>query len=483
MARATDAAQSLNLPRLALGLVVAVLAVIAVRDLARLGDAAPWRQMYDFDVFYCAGNALDHHRNPYTYEPVHTCEHAVSTLKVLQGDPALAMPALQPPYAFPPFMALARLNFVQAKIVYGTAIVVALILSVFGLARTGVPFDVAAIALLLPAGYVELEAGQIVPFALLFLVLCGAALAHRRDALAGICAGMTAIEPHLALPVALALLLFVPRARLALATTLACLAGIGLLLTGPAVAADYVFHVVPLQAASEIGFPYQYSLAFLLNEFGVSDQVALTLGTASFVAFVVLGLWIAPRLARSLGRRELIAFLPAATAVMGGVYVHAVELCFAVPVATVLAVTLRGWKRNVSAAALCALVVPWIAVWSMKKLFALSVLLCVALLVRLQIDPAFAATTIATLAAIIYAFEMRPPTLPDAFRDTPPFAGSDFSEIEWKAFVQTLRPTDRHWLAIKLPTWAALIALLGTAVTQLKSPDAQASDDSISRRI
>jgi hypothetical protein len=473
----------LNLSRLVLGLVVTVLAVIAVRDLARLGDAAPWRQMYDFDVFYCAGNALDQHRNPYTYEPVHTCEHAVSPLKVIQNDPALAMPALQPPYAFPPFMALARLNFAQAKIVYGMAIVAALIASVLALARTGVPLDVAAIALLLPAGFVELEAGQIVPFALLFLVLCGASLARRRDALAGICAGLTAIEPHLALPVALALLFFVPKARAALIATLACLGAVGLIVTGPTVAADYVFHVVPLQAASEIGFPYQYSLAFLLSEIGVPASLALALGTASFGAFVALGLWIAPRLARSLGRRELIAFLPAATAVMGGVYVHAVELCFAVPVATVLAVTLRGWKRNLSAAALCALVVPWIAVWSIKKLFALSVLLCIVLLVRLQIDPAFAAATIAALAAIIYVFELRPPTLPDAFRSAAHFAGGELSEIEWKAFVETLRTPDRHWLAIKLPTWAALLAVLGAAIAQLRSPQDQSSDASTARRI
>lgn len=469
--------------RIAIALAIAVLAIATLHDVTRLGGALPWRQMYDFDVFYCAGDAVDRHRDPYTYEPVHACEHAVSPLNVLRDNRALAMPALQPPYTLPPYMALARLDFGRAMVVYGAAIVVALLLAIFALARTGVPLDVAALALVLPAGYVELEAGQIVPFALLFLVLCGAALAHRRDALAGVCAALTAIEPHLALPVALSVLLFVPKARITLVATLAFLACIGLFVTGPAVAVEYVFHVVPLQAASEVGFPYQYSLAFALAQIGVPAALALSLGTASFAAFVVAGLWIAPRLAGSLRRRELLAFFPAATAVMGGVYVHSVELCVAVPAATVLAATLTGWKRNASAAALCALVVPWIAVWSVKKLFALSVLLCIVLLIRLQVDPACAVATVAALAAAIYTLELRPPALPDAFRNALPFAAGSLTGIEWAAFVKTLRTADPHWLAVKLPTWAALLTMIGAAIAQLRASNEPAADVSTSRRI
>ncbi|MGB8518714.1 MAG: glycosyltransferase 87 family protein, partial [Candidatus Tumulicola sp.] len=453
-----------------------------LHDVTRLGDALPWRQMYDFADFYCAGQALDARRDPYAYEPLHTCEHRFGSASVFRTDPALAIPAPQPPYDFPAFMLLARLDFAQARALAAAAIVLATLLAMLALARTNVPLDVAAIVLALPAGYVELNAGQIVPFALLFLTLAGAALVHRRDAIAGVCAALTAIEPHLGLPVILAALLFVPRARIATVVTLACLAGIAFVTAGPTLMFEYVQRVVPLQAAAEVHFPYQYSLTYALAAAGVSDGVARTFGIASFLALIAIGLWFATRLSRTLDRRELLVFFPAAAAVMAGAYVHVVELCFAIPAATVMAVTLRGWARNASAAALCALMIPWIAVWSLKKLFALSLLLCMLLLVRLQVEAFFAIGTLAALAAVMYAFELRPPVLPDAFRGPYRFNARDVVQMEWAAFVESLRTTDRSWLAIKIPVWAAFVTLLATAAAALRRSHTQ-DPASISRRI
>ncbi len=468
--------------RLALALAIAVLGVATLHDVTRLGDALPWRQMYDFADFYCAGQALDARRDPYAYEPLHTCEHRFGSASVFRTDPALAIPAPQPPYDFPAFMLLARFDFAQARALAAVAIVLATLLAMLALARTNVPLDVAAIALALPAGYVELNAGQIVPFALLFLTLAGAALVHRRDAIAGVCAAMTAIEPHLGLPVILAALLFVPRARIATAVTLACLAGIAFVTAGPALMFEYVQRVVPLQAAAEVHFPYQYSLTYALAAVGVPDAVARTLGIVSFAGVVAMGLWLAVRLSRTLERRELLVFFPAATAVMAGAYVHVVELCFAIPAATVMAVTLRGWARNASAAALCALMVPWIALWSLKKLFALSLLLCTLLLVRLQVEAFFAAGTLVALAAAMYAFELRPPVLPDAFGAAYRFDPNGVVQTEWAAFVESLRTTDRSWLAIKVPVWAGLVTMLATAAAALRRSHTQ-DPASISRRI
>jgi hypothetical protein len=468
--------------RLALALAIAVLGVATIHDVTRLGGALPWRQMYDFADFYCAGQSLDAHRDPYAYEPLHACEHRVGSASILQRDPALAFPAPQPPYDFPPFMALARIDFPHAQAIAAVSIVLATLLAILALSRTSVPLDVAAIVLILPAGYVELNAGQIVPFALLFLTLCAAALVHRRDAIAGVCAALTAIEPHLGLPVILAALLFVPRARIATAVTLACLAGVALLCAGPGLIVEYVHRVLPLHAAAEVGFPYQYSLTYALAAAGVPDSVALNVGIASFAGLVALGLAMALRLSRALERRELLVFFPAATAVMAGTFVHVVELCFAIPAAAVLAVSLRGWARNASAAALCALMVPWIAVWSIKKLFALSLLLCMLLLVRLQIEAFFAFGTLVALAAAIYAFELRPPVLPDTFRGAYRFSASDLVQTEWRAFVESLRTRDRSWLAIKVPVWAGLVTLLVTAAAQVRRRRNQ-SVASISRRI
>ncbi len=180
---------------------------------ARLGEAFPWRQLYDFPDFYCAGKALDRGADPYRYEPLHRCEHAVNVGSAYRKDPQRVVPAPLPPYDFPPFMLAARLNFPVARLVGALAIGAAVVAAMWGLALVGVPLDVAALALLLPAGYVLLNAGQVVPFALAALVFCGVALARGLDRLAGICAALTLIEPHLGLPVCATMLCWVSRGR------------------------------------------------------------------------------------------------------------------------------------------------------------------------------------------------------------------------------------------------------------------------------
>ena len=65
-----------------------LLAIAALRDFARLGDALPWNELYDFADFYCAGSAIDRGADPYRYEPLHRCEHAVNGSQAFLRDPA-----------------------------------------------------------------------------------------------------------------------------------------------------------------------------------------------------------------------------------------------------------------------------------------------------------------------------------------------------------------------------------------------------------
>ncbi len=188
-------------------LALAVLGIVALRDVIRLGDQLPWRQMGDFADFYCAGRALNEGRSPYTYEPLHSCEHRIAQSSLLQQNPALVIPAPQPPYDFPPFAFLARLGFPLASTMYALAIALAMLASAAALARVGVPFDLALVAFALPVGYQEVAAGQTVPFALLALTLSGAALAFRRELLAGVLSALVAIEPQFGAPVALTVFL------------------------------------------------------------------------------------------------------------------------------------------------------------------------------------------------------------------------------------------------------------------------------------
>jgi hypothetical protein len=459
--------------RLLIGVCFLLLGVAALRDVARIGHDLPWHVTTDLPDFYCAGSVTGDRHNPYLYEPLRTCEHRVNRVASFQANPSIAIPAPQPPYDMIAFVPLARLPYGTAQIVFASAVTLALISIVVLFCGLGVAPDVAALAVALSAGYHEMQAGQIVPFVLLLLVLCGWLLARRKDALAGIAAALTMIEPHLGAGVVLCMLLFVPRARIGVFVTGCVLAAIGIATTGAPAFLTYLTRVVSAQAAAEVRFPAQYSVTYLLHAAGVPDAPALAVGTLWGLAALVFGVLLAPRLAAALKRPELLAFFPAATIVFGGAYVHVVELCFAIPAALVLAISAPQRWRTVAAAALALLTVPWIAVWSVKKLFLASVFVMAALLYRLRASRALAITTVLVAAALMYGMEWRPPLLP-----TPPslpatsYASGALVQTEWHAIVNVLDVHDPLWLLVKVPAWCALTALFVAALSIVRESKA-----------
>ena len=455
--------------RLGVALLLALLGIGAARDLSRLGPAAPWRGMDDFADFYCAGDALEHGKSPYTYEPLRTCEHQANTgdtfrARLFAANPGVAAPAPQPPYDFLPFMALARMPFAAARTAGGIAILAAVVLCVAALSALAVPWEVVAASLALSTAYASLNAGQIVPFALLALAAAGFALARRRYALAGVLAALTIIEPTAGVPVVLASLLFVPRSRIAAVATLLVLFFSSMLLVGPAGLVSYVTAVLPSHAASEVHFPYQYSLTCAAAFFGFSSAAARTIGAVGYAVLVVAGLAIAPRTSQALRRPELLVFVPALTSVFGGTFVHAEELCFALPALLVFATALHGRLRLIAAIALCTLSIPWILVWGEKQLFLASLFVCAVILLRLRVGLRIAAGALCAFAAAIYLFELHPPHLPPPLSFPRAYAPNELVQNEWKAYAQGRSTHDPLWFAVKLPSWAALAAGLFVAV-------------------
>lgn len=447
---------------------LALLAVGALRDIARLGDALPWRQLYDFADFYCAGAALDRGADPYHYEPLHRCEHAVSTNPVFRADPLRVVPAPLPPYDFPPFVLAARLNFREARALDAAAIVGAVLLAIWGLALVAAPFDVAALALVLPAGYVLLNAGQVVPFALLALIFCGVALARGHPGLAGILAALSAIEPHLGLPVCVAVFLWAPRARLGLAAAAVALASIGALLVGMAGFAEFATRVLPAQAASESAYVYQYSLTYLLQTLGVPAGPALFCGELSYAAMLVVGVALGRRMSKRLGRPELLAYLPAACSVIAGPYVHMVDLAFAIPAAIVLTASLRGTARTFAIVALCLLTVPWIPVWIIKKLFLVTLFVVGALLARLRAPAIPGSALFLAIVVAIYLLELAPPA-PLLATTIGSFSDTDLAQRAWSAYVEQMGRGSVTWVLVKLPSWIALASLLAACSTAVRA--------------
>jgi hypothetical protein len=449
-----------------------LLGIAALRDFARIGDALPWHRLYDFQDFYCAGEAVDRHADPYRYEPLHSCEHRLNKSDAYRRDPNRIVPAPIPPYDLPAFELAARIGFPAARTIDAIAIVLAVAVAILGLALIGIPFELALPALVLPAGYLLLDAGQIVPFALLALVLCGVALAQGRNALAGALAALTMIEPHLGLPVWLSVMLLVPRSRPAAVVTGVLMAVAGVLVVGLPGAIEYLSGVLPAQAAAEAGYAYQYSLTYLLVTAGLPQGVALAAGQLSYVALLAVGIWLGSRLATTLQRRELVAYLPAACSVVGGAYVHMVDLAIAVPAALVLATYSRGASRTIATLALCLLAVPWIDVWITKKLFLSSLFVVAAILVRQGLTPAVSIGAFTAIAAAIYCFELWPPA-PFAALTAMATRPGDLAQQAWRAYVIALRTAPLPWLAIKIPTWAALGGLLVAGFRALQGPAAK----------
>lgn len=425
--------------------------------------------MDDFPDFYCAGAALDARASPYTYEPLRTCEHAVNVGtsfrdRLFQSNASIAVPAPLPAFDFLPFMGLARVPFSDARAIHAIAILAAVILCVVIFAALGVPWEIAAAALALSTGYASLNTGQIVPFALLSLVLCGFFLARGKDALAGLFAALTAIEPTVGLPAIAATLLYVPRAR---STVLVSLLGLGLLswiLVGPHSLAVYATSVLPAQAGAEVRFPFQYSLTYALAYAGFSPAFARIAGVASYCLFLAAGLLLAPRLKRTFERAELLVFIPALCTSIGGTYLHPEELVFALPALLILATCVTGRTRIVLGLALCALAIPWIPVWGMKQLFLSSVFVGAVILLRLQIGLRTSLGLLCVVAAVIYAFELQPPRLPVPAISNRTYSPNEIVQREWHDYAEGRATRDVTWFLIKLPAWGALLAGLAVAV-------------------
>jgi hypothetical protein len=452
---------------------LALLAIAGLRDFARLGNALPWHQLYDFGDFYCAGAALDRGASPYLYEPLHRCEHAINAAPAYRDDPRRVVPAPLPPYDFPPLMLAAQSQFALARSVAVAAILAAVLLSMAGLALCGIRLDVAALALVLSAGFVLLNAGQVVPFALAALVFCGVALVRQHDGLAGILAALTLAEPHLGLPVCIAVLWWRPRSRVSLIAVAFALTTIGALIVGPAALAEYATRVLPAQAAAEASYVYQYSLTYLLRTLGLPATPALIAGDLSYAAMLALGVWLGRGVGEKLARPELIAYVPAACSVIAGPYVHMVDLSFAVPAAAVLASALPERSRNLAVVALCLLAVPWIPVWIAKKLFLATLFVVAALLLRLRADAAVSIGTFLVIAASIYLLELAPPA-PLVATTIGNFAANDLAQDAWRAYVAQLPVPAPTWFIVKLPAWIALGLTLAAAVSALRARRAPA---------
>ncbi|BDE07006.1 hypothetical protein WPS_22820 [Vulcanimicrobium alpinum] len=287
--------------------------------------------MGDFRAFYCAGQAVAAHANPYLEEPLRSCEAAAGP----PAEPAflrpVALPAPLPPYALLAFVPLSRLPFPIAAVIFELLMIGAMIGAVLLFARvTGASSVLLNLAFAAITATVTLYVGQPVP--LVFLAIAASALLARqgRWIAAALCAAGASIEPHVALAAIVGMFVAFPRTRLPLAAAGAVLAGASAFAVGVPTTISYLRDVVPAHALAN-AYEWQFSLTSILTSLAVAPETAIRSGEFMFALMLVLGVAVAWRLCRITGDPAVMVIVPPAFAVFGGVHVHFQQLAIAFP--------------------------------------------------------------------------------------------------------------------------------------------------------
>ena len=310
--------------------------------------------LYDFTAFYCGGNAVLHHADPYLAASLRECENAG-----LHNVPPV-LPAPQPGYDMVLFALIALAPYVDANLLWIVLLGIALVTSIACLRRlTGLPAVSAFAFIALPIAYVSFVLGQLAPIVL--ALVCGCALAVRegRAMWAGTLAALTLIEPHIGLPVVIVTAIVLPAARLAIVSCGAALAVIAFATLGVDTNVAYLAHELPLHALAESGNADQYSLTMVTHLFGASDALADRLGMLQYLVMVAGGVTIGALASRRTGDRALAVLIAVAAVLFGGTFIHISEIALAIPAALLLGSMRSTPSRVFGIAAAFALTVIW----------------------------------------------------------------------------------------------------------------------------
>jgi hypothetical protein len=433
---------------------------------------------FDFRAFYCAGYAVNAHASPYQTEPLHTCERTRTDAAFAAFFKDVALPAPQPGYDVAAFSLFARLPFAAASKIWTALLLVCALGTVVFVRRVvhAPPASVFA-ALWLSLCVTSLYLGEIVPVCLCAIAAAALCAQTSRFTLAGIAAAASLVEPHIGMPVCLSVALWLPRSRAALGVSVLALAAISLCVLGVRENVAYVASVLPAHALSEIRSDAQLSLAAVLHGLGVPDAAALRIGAISFVLVTLAGLPLARNLARRFDDGAFLVAVPAALAVLGGVFMHVTELVAAVPLALLLAQNERA-HRFAAVLGLLLLSVPW---WSLATPFLLgtaagvilsSVTLFYLALAYAQAKP-LEASALAIAAAIAASAVLRwhdASAIHGVVASVPPsIALSPYPESGWKWFNDTYMATGSaaSWV-LRAASWAGLCSILWSACVRVR---------------
>ena len=417
-----------------------------VRMLLRPGADGPITNPTDFRAFYCAAKVAGRGANPYLTEPLRTCEDAALKSAGLEGVKGLAIPAPLPPYAFAALPPVAHRPYMVACGLWLLRLVASVAATVIVLHKlTGLPLLALAAVLFPVDGYASFVLGQIVP--VVVLVLCSSALLLRRNRIVPgvVMAAMSLVEPHMGLPVCLALFVFEPLAIVPLLGAVIGLASLAYLAVGQSTIVSYFFAVLPAHMHSEVdNFGAQYSLTAAMHALGFPDAIALAAGGMSYFVALGVGCVLAGKLAERFNDRAYLVLAPPVVALIGGTFIHIHQIAFALPLALLLFLRFESPLPKIAMAALLlCLAVPWESIAEMPQ---------------------------------VARFVPRPAVVAQVSRGHVNDARL-LAETSWEAWIKSagtrdFRTPEELWL-LKFPTWLALVLLMGYAFAAV-TPDRRA---------
>ena len=445
-----------------------LLIVLAVHPLRENG--------LDFQAFYCGAKVLGAHANPYLNQPLHDCEKAGSPA-FFALYPNVTVPAPLPPYALAAFLPLTLLPFAAAKALWFVALVAATVLCAVLTARLArLPLAVAAAACCVAILGPSILQFALAPVSIALLILTASFASDRRWNAAAAAMTLSMIEPHVALPAALALFAFVPAMRLRLCAGAAFLALLSVVLCGAKTFVWYLTVLLPAHAGSELNNLGQFSLTTLLYHAGVAAPLALRLGTLQYAFMLVLGIYLAYALSKRCGEPAFLVLAPAACSVVGGSFIHLTEIAIAIPLMCVLA---GRFEIKAAWPVVCLLAVPWEAIFNWGFLAPFAAIGAI-WLIAYRWKPLPVLLPLGALAFILVSLRMHVASVTE-FQSVhaksihiPAASAGALSDVTWAAFNATL-PASPYWWAEKSLTLAALGMLVIVAIATARSRQPQTS--------
>ncbi len=436
----------------------AVIALGVLLAPLRVGHYVQRAPLDALGAFVCAGSIAAAHGDPYRVEPLRTCEQSLPTYR--PGVSQEVEPAPLPPYALLAFAPLGALPFGAAVLVFWLLLIAATAATVLLVRQlTGLPWTLLGVVFFVGTLVQSGTFGEIPPLGILAVCAAAGLIEDGRAWWAAAALAAGTIEPHmLAGPIAAAFV-FRPRMRVPLLAAAAVLLAVSAAV-GPGLALEYVTRALPAHAAAEIPAADQFSLTWVLHWLGAPDRLAVGLGWASYLVLALAGIVLGKRLADRYARPALLVLVPAAFAAVGGVFVHDVQLPFALPAALLLFAVARGTQRALLLGAVLALGL----VWHPQGL----VMVAEAALCALAAwDASRPAVGLACAAGYLAFLELvrRLPAPAAAHPAASRHAADAIASVAWGDFVRSTGYGDISLPLVlaKLPLWAALAVVVASA--------------------